>query len=214
MRSANSDISCEVVGDEQDGKAEPRCRSRICCQDLALHDDVERRRRLVHDDQLRLERQRNGDARCAGACRRRTDGDSRRAGSPGCRPARTARRPAPAPSPRAAPVWRAITSRNCSRRVITGLRHSSRSGRRCRHRAPPPGGKPRLIEVQGDPRRRWRSASDDFRRRPEQPHQRKGDGALAAAGFAGEPERSRRGRYRGRSGRPRGRRRWPTDSRR
>ena len=42
-------------------KPSSRCSSWISCEDLALDDDVERRRRLVHHDQLRLERERHRD---------------------------------------------------------------------------------------------------------------------------------------------------------
>ena len=42
-------------------KPSSRCRSRDLLQDLALHDDVERGRRLVHDHELGLERERHRD---------------------------------------------------------------------------------------------------------------------------------------------------------
>ena len=35
--------------------------STICDEDLALHDDVERRRRLVHDHELRVDGERHRD---------------------------------------------------------------------------------------------------------------------------------------------------------
>ena len=44
-------------------------------EDLRLHRDVERRGRLVGDDQARLAGQRHGDHRRAGACRRSTGAD-------------------------------------------------------------------------------------------------------------------------------------------
>ena len=49
------------MGDEEDRKAEPRLEVENFLQDLSLHDDVERGGRLVHDDQLRIERQRDGE---------------------------------------------------------------------------------------------------------------------------------------------------------
>ena len=51
----------EVVGDEQDRHAEARLQLLQERQDLRLHGDVERRRRLVCDEQLRLIGERHGD---------------------------------------------------------------------------------------------------------------------------------------------------------
>ena len=47
--------------DEEDREAEVALERLDLLEDLALHDDVERGRRLVHDDQLRLERERHRD---------------------------------------------------------------------------------------------------------------------------------------------------------
>src|SRR3954454_9788645 len=58
---AELDEQREVVRDEQDGEAEPPLELLELLQDLALHDHVERRRRLVHHDELWLERQRHCD---------------------------------------------------------------------------------------------------------------------------------------------------------
>ena len=58
---AELDEQREVVRDEQHGEAEPLLEHLELLQDLALHDDVERGRRLVHHDQLRLERERHRD---------------------------------------------------------------------------------------------------------------------------------------------------------
>ena len=136
----------EVVGDEQDGEAEPRLEVEHLLQDLALHDDVERGRRLVHDDQLRIERQRDGEdhalAHAAGELMRIVVEPA----PPGCRPARGAPRRAPARCARSAPVWRAITSRNCSKIGDHRVQRIHRTLEDHRHGAPAPGRKPRLIE--------------------------------------------------------------------
>ena len=42
----------EVVRDEQDGEVQPLLQLDDLREDLPLHDDVERRRRLVHDHDL------------------------------------------------------------------------------------------------------------------------------------------------------------------
>ena len=52
----------DVVGDEQIGEAELALQVAQQVDDLRLHRDVERRDRLVADDQARVERQRAGDA--------------------------------------------------------------------------------------------------------------------------------------------------------
>ena len=51
----------EVVGDEDVGQPEVALQVGQQVQDLRLHGDVERRDRLVADDQLRLEREGAGD---------------------------------------------------------------------------------------------------------------------------------------------------------
>ena len=51
----------EVVRDEEHGEPEVPLERLHLLQDLALHHDVERRRRLVHDDELRLEGERHRD---------------------------------------------------------------------------------------------------------------------------------------------------------
>ena len=51
----------EIVGDEQHRHAEPRLRVLQQLQDLRLHRDVERGRRLVGDQQIRLVGERHGD---------------------------------------------------------------------------------------------------------------------------------------------------------
>ena len=52
----------EVVGDEQISEAEPRLQILEQVDDLRLDRHVERRDRLVADDQLRLDREGAGDA--------------------------------------------------------------------------------------------------------------------------------------------------------
>lgn len=51
----------QIVGDEQDGEAHRPAELRELLQDVALHDDVERRRGLVHDEQRRAEREGHRD---------------------------------------------------------------------------------------------------------------------------------------------------------
>ena len=51
----------QIVGDEDDGEALLAAQLRYLLDDLALHDDVERRGRFVHDDELRFEGQRHRD---------------------------------------------------------------------------------------------------------------------------------------------------------
>jgi len=58
---AELDEQREVVRDEQDGEPELALQLLDLLQDLALDDHVERSRRLVHDDQLRAQRERHRD---------------------------------------------------------------------------------------------------------------------------------------------------------
>ena len=67
--------SAEVVGDEQHRRAVAVLEVVDQPEDLALHGDVERRRRLVGDDQPRLRRRRPWRSGCAGACRRKSRAD-------------------------------------------------------------------------------------------------------------------------------------------
>ena len=84
----------EVVGDEEVGEAELALQVLHQVQDLRLHRDVERRGRLVADQEIRIARQARARSRCAGAGRRRI-----RAGTSRRRPARGP--PAAAARPRA-----------------------------------------------------------------------------------------------------------------
>ena len=68
----------EVVRDEQDGQAEPLLQRGQELHDLRLDGDVERRGRLVGDEQLGIARQAPWRSSRAGACRRRAGADSRR----------------------------------------------------------------------------------------------------------------------------------------
>ena len=69
----------EVVADEQIGEPQPPLQVLHQVQDLRLHRDVERRGRLVADQELRLGSPARARSRCAGAGRRRTRaGTSRR----------------------------------------------------------------------------------------------------------------------------------------
>ena len=51
----------EIVGDEQQAHAEPRANFRQQRQNLRLHGDIERRGRLVRDQQVRLVGERHRD---------------------------------------------------------------------------------------------------------------------------------------------------------
>ncbi len=53
----------DVVRHQHDGKLQPLLQGAQRIEDLALHDDVERRHRLVGQQQTGLERQRQGDRR-------------------------------------------------------------------------------------------------------------------------------------------------------
>ena len=91
-------------------------------QDLRLDRDVERRDRLVGDEELGLDGQARGRCRCAAAARRRTRAGSAGHGRDAGRPARAARRSARA----ARRPWRACgyraPRRGCRATVIRGLR--------------------------------------------------------------------------------------------
>ena len=79
----------EVVGDEQVGEAELLLQVFEQVDDLRLDRDVERRDRLVADDQLRDRPPARGRCRCAGAGRPRTRADSGACGRPAGRPSRS-----------------------------------------------------------------------------------------------------------------------------
>ena len=80
----------EVVRDEQVGEPELVLQVHQQVDDLRLDRHVERRDRLVADDQLRARAPARGRCRCAGAGRRRTRAESGRSCS-GCSPTRSNR---------------------------------------------------------------------------------------------------------------------------
>ena len=82
----------QVVGDEEVGQAEFATQVLEQVDHLRLDRDVERRDRLVADDQLRARAPAPGRWRCAGAGRRRTGAGSARHARARGRPARAARR--------------------------------------------------------------------------------------------------------------------------
>ena len=79
-----------VVGDQHHRRAVLAAQPLQQRDDLRLDRDVERRGRLVGDDQLRARRTARARSRRAGACRRRTGAGSGRCAArrPGCRPPR------------------------------------------------------------------------------------------------------------------------------
>ncbi len=92
-------------------------------QDLILDRHVERRRRLVAEDQLRLCRRARSRSSRAGASRPTARAGTPRRAAPdrGCRPAASARAPAPSPARRDCPSRTSGSSAICSPTRITGL---------------------------------------------------------------------------------------------
>ncbi len=91
----------EIVADEQVGEAEPVLQVAHQVEDLRLHRHVERRGRLVADDEVRPCRRARARSRCAGAGRRRT-----RAGISRRRPDRGRRASSSSPTWRRCPPAR------------------------------------------------------------------------------------------------------------
>ena len=113
----------EVVRDQQDRHAEPLAQLAQQLEDLRLDRHVERGRRLVGDQQLRVARERHRDhhalAHAAGQLVRVVVA---RAGRPrGCRRARASRPRAPRASFARRPRWSRTASAICSPTVKTGL---------------------------------------------------------------------------------------------
>ena len=106
-----------------------RCRSAQQLEDLRLDGDVERGGRLVGDQQVRLAGERHRRSSRAGACRRRTGADSRRArrsasGMPTSASSSTARRARLAP--RRVAVMRSAASAICSPIAEHGIERGHR----------------------------------------------------------------------------------------
>ena len=101
IRSACAATSAEVVGDQHDRGVPVRLQALQQLHDLGLHGDVERGRRLVGDEHLRVVGQGHRDHRAlphaAGELVRVLPRPQRRGW--GCRPRRAGRRPAAAPRP-------------------------------------------------------------------------------------------------------------------
>ena len=76
-RSAVSAIDAEIVRDEQQRQVERRLHLAQQIEDLRLNRDVERRRRLVGDDQRRAGTRAPSRSARAAACRRTAGADSR-----------------------------------------------------------------------------------------------------------------------------------------
>ena len=177
----------EVVGDEQT-PCRARRAGRAAVQDLVLDRHVERRRRLVAQDQLAARTRAPSRSSRAGACRRTARAGTRRAVARdrGCRPAASARAPArgaPADCARGAP---SVPRRSGRRRASPGSARSSAPGRssRCGRRG---GGAaaPRGV-ARSSPSNRMPAAIRRLRQQPQDGEQRD---ALAAAGLAHHPHR-------------------------
>ena len=102
----------QIVGDEEVGEAEPLLQVLQQVDDLALDRHVERRDRLVADDDARLDARARGRCRRAGAGRPRARADS-------AAPCRGRARPAAAAPPRAVRdlrPWAGSRARGSARR--------------------------------------------------------------------------------------------------
>ena len=109
-----------VVGDEENGGAELRCKFAHQLEDLRLDGDVEGGRRLVGDQHLRAAARARSRSSRAGACRRKVRADI----APGAAPARRyARRPA-----RAGVRLRAFAARRVMRADRLGQLRARPSG--------------------------------------------------------------------------------------
>ena len=113
----------EVVGDEQQRHAVARLQGLQQLQDLRLDGDVERRGRLVGDQQVGLVGQRHGDHHALALAARELVRDRRRAASPlrGCRPARSSSSVRLRAASRVRPLCRISTSLTCRSIVCSGL---------------------------------------------------------------------------------------------
>ena len=125
----------QVVGDEQDREPESVLELEDLGQDLALDDHVERGRRLVHDHDLGLDRERHRDHHALAHAARELVRIAARGARGGSRPSRSARRSARAFARRRAGGGRRPRRAAGRRRAAPGSASSSRSGRRSRSRA-------------------------------------------------------------------------------
>ncbi len=123
-RSATSATTPMLWVTSSTPRSRSSARSRIKAQDLRLDGHVERRRRLVGDEQLRVAGERCGDddalALAAGELVR--IGARAAAPAPGCRPPSGARAPAPAPAARPRRRWKRMVSQSWLSIVKSGLR--------------------------------------------------------------------------------------------
>ena len=96
-RSQSCGDDAEIVGDEEHGGAAARGAARPAAEDLRLHGDVERRGRLVGDEDVRVVGERHGDADALAHAAGELVRIGRRAGRRrrGCAPVQQLRRPAP-----------------------------------------------------------------------------------------------------------------------
>ena len=170
----------KIMGDEEDGQAEPLLQLEQQVDDLRLHGDIEGRDELVGDQAFRLDGERAGDADAlalaAGEFMR-----ERPPASAGRRTSRAARRPVPISAP-AARSWTASASPRISR---------TRHARVERAVADPgtPSGRGGGSGDRGAARRGRRRRQSDL---PGvglvQAHQTAREGRFAAAGFADDAE--------------------------
>ena len=117
----------EIVRDEQIGKVVLALQVDQQIDHLGLDRDVERRDRLVADDQTRVRATARARCRCAGAGRRRTGADSSASGPAASRPDRTVRRPARASRSPVARPWTLSGSPTISPAVMRGLSEANGS---------------------------------------------------------------------------------------
>ena len=150
-RSDDMAHDAEVMRDEEVGQAELVLQILEQIDDLRLHGDVERRDRLVGDDQLGLHRQCTGDADAlalpAGELVRETVvvlGAASRRGRAAPAPGASARRPCarPCSSSGSPTIWptrlRGLSEANGSWKIICISRRSGRRSRRDRPTSSPP----------------------------------------------------------------------------
>ena len=171
-------------------------------EDLGLDRHVEGGRRLVGDEQLRLEGEGHGDHHPLAHPARELVREALAAASraAGCRPSRGARSPGPGRPPWSCSRWAWIVSTICSSIVRTGFRLVIGSWKIIAMSRPRM--VPHLVLREGHqvlPVEQDLAALDPTGRLGQEPHDRQVRDALAAAGLADEPERLALGRRRSRS---------------